>query len=107
MKKETPLFLKSFKLIGLLGILHVTLWGASNETMYNSCRFCHGERYLEKIDPINRLDKDSLITLLQGYKQGSIDQIGLGKMMQAQIANFSENDIEALSTYIAQFKSNP
>ena len=33
--------------------------------------------------------------------------MGLGKMMQAQIANFTESDIEALAAYIAQFASQP
>lgn len=107
-QKETPLFLRSFSLFCLL---HVTLWSASHEAMYNSCRFCHGEKgevhYLEKVEPIKRLDKTSLVILLQGYKQGEINQMGLGKMMQAQIANFSESDIEALATYIAQFASQP
>ena len=111
MQKETPLFSRSFSLACFLGVLHVTLWGASHETMYNSCRFCHGEkgelRYLGKVELINRLDKTSLVILLQGYKQGEINQMGLGKMMQAQIANFTESDIEALAAYIAQFASQP
>lgn len=109
MQKGTPLFLKNFSLFLLSGLLHVNLWGANNEAMYNSCRFCHGEKgelpYLGKVEPINRLDKTSLVILLQGYKQGTIDQMGLGKMMQAQIANFSESDIEALATYITQLAS--
>lgn len=111
MPKETPLFLKNFSLFLLLGLLHVSLWGSNNEAMYHSCRFCHGERgeltYLGKVEPINRLDKTSLVILLQGYKQGTIDQMGLGKMMQAQIANFSESDIEVLATYITQLTSKP
>lgn len=111
MHKETLLFSKNFSLVFLLGLLHVNLWSASNETMYNSCRFCHGEkgelRYLEKVEPIKRLDKTSLVILLQGYKQGDIDQMGLGKMMQAQVANFNESELEALATYIATFTSNP
>ena len=90
-----------------MGLLHVNLWSASNEVLYNSCRFCHGEKgevtYLEKVEPIKRLDKTSLIVLLQSYKKGEIDQIGLGKLMQAQIANFNDADIEQLSAYIASF----
>ena len=59
--------------------------------------------YLGKVEPIKRLDKTTLVTLLQSYKKGEIDQIGLGKLMQAQIANFSDADIEQLSAYIASF----
>jgi len=92
-----------------MGLLHVNLWSASNEVLYNSCRFCHGEKgevtYLGKIEPIKRLDKTSLIVLLQSYKKGEIDQIGLGKLMQAQIANFSDADIEQLSQYITSFQA--
>lgn len=101
------MFLKSFSLFVLVGLLHVNLWSASNEVLYNSCRFCHGEKgemnYLGKVEPIKRLDKPSLIILLQSYKKGEIDQIGLGKLMQAQIANFSDADIEQLSNYITSF----
>jgi len=101
------LFLKNFSLFALVGLLHINLWSASNEVLYNSCRFCHGEKgevtYLGKVEPIKRLDKTSLIVLLQSYKKGEIDQMGLGKLMQAQIANFSDADIEQLSQYIASF----
>lgn len=101
------MFLKNFSLFALLGLLQVNLWSASNEVLYNSCRFCHGEKgevtYLGKVEPIKRLDKTTLIALLQSYKKGEIDQIGLGKLMQAQIANFNDADIEQLSAYIASF----
>ena len=101
------MFLKNFSLFALAGLLHVNLWSASNEVLYNSCRFCHGEKgevnYLGKVEPIKRLDKPSLIILLQSYKKGEIDQIGLGKLMQAQIANFNDADIEQLSSYITSF----
>lgn len=103
------MFLKNFSLFALVGLLHINLWSASNEVLYNSCRFCHGEKgevtYLEKVEPIKRLDKTSLIVLLQSYKKGEIDQIGLGKLMQAQIANFSDADIEQLSQYITSFQA--
>jgi len=101
------LFSKSFSLLALLGLLQTNLLSASNEVLYNSCRFCHGEKgevtYLGKVEPIKRLDKTALVTLLQSYKKGEIDQIGLGKLMQAQIANFNDADIEQLSAYIASF----
>lgn len=101
------MFLKSFSLLALLGLLHTNLFSASNEVLYNSCRFCHGEKgemnYLGKVEPIKRLDKTALSTLLQSYKKGEIDQMGLGKLMQAQIANFSDADIEQLSEYITSF----
>ena len=101
------MFSKSFSLLALLGLLQSNLLSASNEVLYNSCRFCHGEKgevtYLGKVEPIKRLDKTALVTLLQSYKKGEIDQIGLGKLMQAQIANFNDADIEQLSAYIASF----
>lgn len=101
------MFSKSFSLLALLGLLQTNLLSASNEVLYNSCRFCHGEKgevtYLGKVEPIKRLDKTTLVTLLQSYKKGEIDQIGLGKLMQAQIANFNDADIEQLSAYIASF----
>ena len=101
------MFSKSFSLLALLGLLQTNLLSASNEVLYNSCRFCHGEKgemtYLGKVEPIKRLDKTALVTLLQSYKKCEIDQIGLGKLMQAQIANFSDADIEQLSAYITSF----
>lgn len=88
-------------------LLHVSLWSASNELLYNSCRFCHGEEgqteYLGKVAPIKRLDKTTLIALLQGYQKGEIDQIGLGKLMQAQVKHFDDAQIEQLATYITSF----
>lgn len=99
--------LKNFSIIALvLGLSNLSLFGANNAVLYNSCRFCHGEkgetRYLDKIEPIKRLDKSSLIALLKEYQKGEIDQIGLGKLMQAQIANFNEAEIEQLADYIVR-----
>lgn len=101
------MFLKNFSLLTLLALLQSNLFGVSDEVLYNSCRFCHGERgevtYLGKVEPIKRLDKTALITLLNAYKEGNIDQIGLGKLMQAQIAKFNDAEIEQLSGYITTF----
>ena len=96
------------KTLSLLLLSALFAHAASNEALYNSCKFCHGTQgeifYLEKIEPINRLDKASLIALLKGYKEGKIDQIGMGMMMHAQTKNFDPEHIEQLAEYIDSFK---
>lgn len=103
-----PFSLNINKIGALLVLSTLSLQGASNEALYNSCKFCHGMKgevfYLEKVQPINRLDKASLIAILTGYKEGTIDQIGMGKMMQAQTKNFDPEHIEQLAEYIDSFK---
>ena len=99
----------NIKMLGLSSLVCLSsLYGASNEALYNSCKFCHGKQgetfYLEKIQPINRLDKATLIAILTGYKEGIIDQIGMGKLMQAQTKNFEPAHIEQLAEYIDSFK---
>lgn len=94
--------------IGLSLLSGLSLQAASNEALYNSCKFCHGMKgeivYLDKVQPINRLDKTSLIAILTGYQEGTIDQIGMGKLMQAQTKNFDAKHIEQLAQYIDSFQ---
>lgn len=92
----------------LLSILALNLFAVESKNLYNSCKFCHGKHgektYMNKVEPINRFSYDELHVILRAYKKGEIDQFGLGKLMQGQLKNLSEDNIEQVSKYIADFK---
>ncbi len=92
----------------LLSILALNLFAVESKNLYNSCKFCHGKNgekaYMNKVEPINRLSSQELVILLKAYKRGDVDQIGLGKLMQGQLKNLSEENIEQVSKYIADLK---
>lgn len=89
-------------------LLASSLVAVESKNLYNSCKFCHGKAgekvYMNKIEPINRLSSQELVILLNAYKRGEVDQIGLGKLMQGQLKNLNEENIKQVSQYIADFK---
>ena len=83
---------------------------AKNEgpILYNSCKFCHGlqaeKTYIDAIPPINNLDKSALISLLELYKKGELDNYGYGAIMKMQMKNIPENLIPTLAKHIKDLK---
>ena len=107
MQKAKHVCLNRFKLsIGIM-VYASTLLAVDDALLYNSCRFCHGERgettYIGKVNPIKRLDQTALVSILEGYQKGEIDQFGLGTLMQAQVKHFTQEELVQLSMYITRF----
>ncbi len=76
--------------------------------LYAKCAACHGphgkRKALGKSGIIAGMSKDEVLKKLKGYKDGTLNQYGMGALMKTQVASLSEQELEALATYISNLK---
>ena len=94
--------------LALLFIGATSFLAADGAALYKKCAGCHGakgeKKALGKSAVLTGLDAAKVIEDLQGYKAGTLDLHGMGGLMKGQVASFSDDDIKAVSEYIATFK---
>lgn len=97
------------KKVFLSALLMLPLFSNSEE-LYKSCAGCHGENgetaALGQSKIIAGQDSNLTIKQLTAYKEGELNQYGLGNIMQLQLSTYDEEDIEALAQYIANMQPN-
>lgn len=98
--------MKKLFILGLLGLASVAL--ADAPAVFKKCIACHGPD-AQKIAPGSKGDKtiagmpkDYLLTQLKGYKAKTADNGGQKAIMYGQMANVSDEDIEALADYVSK-----
>ena len=79
--------------------------GPDGKALYAKCVGCHGA------DAKNKpMGKDAVIagqsaadleTKLAGYKAGTLNKVGMGALMQGQVASMNDADIKAVAAYMA------
>ena len=78
--------------------------------LYKNCAGCHGENgekeALNKSKLIGGQEVNVTVKELTAYKDGELDQYGLGNIMKLQVSTLSESDIEELAEYIANLDVN-
>ncbi len=100
---------KTLSLIAFLG-LGAFAFAASDPAaiVAKQCKTCHGAKmeksYLNKTKIVNTLDSKEIEEDLKGYKAGTLNRHGQGKIMQGQAKRLSDEDIEALAKYIPTLK---
>ncbi len=76
--------------------------------LYTKCMPCHGmdggTSAYGVTAAINTLENDTIRHVLTAYRNGLLDQYGYGDVMHAQVANYSDTQIEMLSQYIPTLK---
>ena len=76
----------------------------SGEILYQRCIPCHGENgrkvALGKSSVIAGQSHDLLIQKLTAYQEGTLSIKGMGRLMQAQLRDYTYRDLENLSRYI-------
>ena len=81
---------------------------ANGQDLYKLCTVCHGEfgeeQALHKSALIKGQDSNKTIKQLTAYKNGELDQYGLGNIMNMQVQALSDDDIQELAEYIANLK---
>ena len=85
--------------------------GAAEEVdgkaLYAKCASCHGadgkNPALNKSEIIAGQSAADLEMKLMEYKAGTRDVSGMGNLMQAQVSRLSDEEIKAVSAYIATF----
>lgn len=79
--------------------------GPDGKALYASCAGCHGAdgktKAMGKAEPVAGQSAADLETKLQGYKAGTVNVVGMGMLMKGQVASMSDEEIKALSEYIA------
>ncbi len=85
-----------------------TLLMADGAALYAKCAGCHGQKgekaALGKSAVIQGMDAAKLEELIKGYKAGTLNQHGMGTLMNGQVKSMSDEDIKAVSEYIAGLK---
>ena len=88
--------------------LNLSLLAADGADIYKKCAACHGEKadvkYANKVPALTSISKEERIKALQGYKDGSNNAFGMGKVMQIHAKNLSDEDMAAVSEYIDSLK---
>ncbi len=78
--------------------------------LYKNCAGCHGEsgekEALNKSKLIGGQEVNETVKELTAYKNGELDQYGLGNIMKLQVGTLSDSDIEELAEYIVTLDVN-
>lgn len=84
---------------------NITVAVVDGATLFKKCISCHGEdgkkSAFQKSAIIAGQSVENLITSITEYKTGTRDVAGMGKLMKAQVAELSEDDIQAVAEYIS------
>jgi cytochrome c553 len=97
-------------IITLLIILSSLTLFAETLELYKKCAGCHGENgelsALQQSAAIGGQESNLTIKELTAYKNGELNQYGLGNIMKLQLSALSQSDIEELAQYIANIDVN-
>jgi len=92
-----------------LSILMTVALLANSEELYKNCAGCHGEQgetsALGQSKVIAAQESNLTIKELTAYKNGELNQYGLGNIMQLQLEALDEDDIQELAEYIETMES--
>jgi len=92
----------------ILSILMTMALFASSEELYKNCAGCHGEQgetsALGQSKIIAGQESNLTIKELTAYKDGELNQYGLGNIMQVQLKIIDKDDIQELAQYIESMK---
>ena len=93
----------------LLPILASMALLANSEELYKNCAGCHGENgelsALGQAKVITGQESNLSIKQLTAYKNGELNQYGLGNIMQLQLSTLSEDNIKELANYIENMQA--
>jgi len=98
--------LKSLVIAGAI-ITSSSLLAADGASIYKKCAGCHGasaeKHALGKSKIIANMSEKELNDAMNGYKAGTYGGPMKG-LMKGQVATLKDDDVKALSTYIASLK---
>jgi len=93
----------------LLSILLTITLLAGSEELYKNCAGCHGENgelsALGQSKIITGQESNLTIKELTAYKNGELNQYGLGNIMKLQLTTLNGDDIQKLAEYIEKMKA--
>jgi len=78
--------------------------------VYKKCIGCHGDKgelsALQKSVLIGGQESNLTIKQLTAYKNGELNQYGLGNIMKLQISTLSDEEINSVAEYIETLEGN-
>ena len=92
--------MKIYRIATAVLALNLSLFAASGEAIYEKAE----TKYANKVPALISISKEDRIKALQGYKDGSNNTFGMGKVMQLHAKNLSNEDMAAVSEYIESLK---
>ena len=85
-----------------------SLVNSAAKVAFEKCAACHGvdgkTKALGKSPKIAGEAKADLIAKINGYKAGTRDEFGMGKLMTGQVQKMDDASIDAIATYISQLE---
>jgi cytochrome c553 len=85
-----------------------TLLMADGAALFAKCAGCHGQKgekaALGKSAIITGQDAAKTVEQLNGYKAGTLNQHGMGTLMNGQVKSMSDAEIKEVADYIAGLK---
>jgi len=88
----------------ILSVLMTMALLANSEELYKNCAGCHGDQgetsALGQSKVITGQKSNLTIKELTAYKNGELNQYGLGNIMQLQLKTIDEDDIQKLAEFI-------
>ncbi|MBN2964899.1 c-type cytochrome [Sulfurospirillum sp. T05] len=92
-----------------LGLLaSASLMAADGAALYQKCLSCHGanaeKKALGKSEVIANWSVEKNVAALKGYKDGTYGG-PMKALMKGQVANYSDQEIQAVSEYITGLKN--
>ena len=95
-------------ILTVMAIGAMSFLAADGAALYKKCAGCHGakaeKKALGKSAVIAGQDVAKTEEALKGYKAGTLNKNGMGGLMKGQVASYSDDDIKAVSEYIAGLK---
>ena len=95
------------KLAIILTLATLTLFASDGAALAKKCAGCHGadfsKKALGKSKVVKGWDAAKIEASLKGYKDGTYGGAMKG-LMKGQVASYSDEDIKAVSEYIASLK---
>jgi len=93
----------------ILSVLMTMALLANSEELYKNCAGCHGDQgetsALGQSKVIAGQESNLTIKELTAYKNGELNQYGLGNIMQLQLEILDEDDIQELAAFIETMKA--
>jgi len=94
----------------LLTIMATVALLANSEELYKNCAGCHGEHgelsAMGQSKIITAQESNLTIKELTAYKEGELNQYGLGNIMFLQLSKLSPEEITELAIYIENMDKN-
>jgi len=101
--------MKKYIITLLIAVSTATLF-ADTLSLYKKCAGCHGENgelsALQQSVAIGGQERNLTIKELIAYKNGELNQYGLGNIMKLQLQALSQSDLEELAKYIENLDVN-